>query len=51
MDGLLTIQVPQELESGSDQEIYDRYIASGPKGDLGRSAMSWGVTWCLCFRT
>ena len=38
MDGLLTIQVPQELQSGSDQEIYDRYIASGPKGDLGRSA-------------
>ncbi len=37
MDGLLTIQVPQEVQTGADDEIYNRYIASGPKGNLGRS--------------
>ena len=37
MDGLLTIRVPQEVQEGTEKEIYDRYIASGPKGDLGRS--------------
>jgi hypothetical protein len=37
MDGLLTIAIPQEVQSGSEEEIYRRYIASGPKGDLGRS--------------
>ena len=38
MDGLLTIQIPQEVQEGTEDEIYHRYIASGPKGDLGRSA-------------
>jgi hypothetical protein len=38
MDGLCTISAPQEVQDGSDDEIYRRYIASGPKGDLGRSA-------------
>lgn len=38
MDGLCTIGVPQEVQEGTDEEIYYRYIASGPKGDLGRSA-------------
>ena len=38
MDGLCTIGVPQEVQEGSEDEIYRRYIASGPKGDLGRSA-------------
>ena len=38
MDGLLTIQNPQEVQEGTEDEIYYRYIASGPKGDLGRSA-------------
>lgn len=37
MDGLLTIQIPQEVQDGSEDEIYHRYIASGPKGDIGRS--------------
>ncbi len=37
MDGLLSINAPQEIQHGSPQEIYNRYIASGPKGDLGRS--------------
>lgn len=38
MDGLCTIGVPQEVQSGTPEEIYARYVASGPKGDLGRSA-------------
>ena len=37
VDGLLTINVPQERQEGTPEEIYRRYIASGPKGDLGRS--------------
>lgn len=42
MDGLCTIAVPQEVQSGSPEEIYRRYIASGPKGDIGRSAEVMG---------
>ena len=38
MDGLCTIGVPQERQAGTPDEIYSRYVASGPKGDLGRSA-------------
>ena len=28
----------QKVQSGSEQEIYERWRASGPKGDVGRSA-------------
>ena len=37
VDGCLTINIPQERQEGTPQEIYSRYVASGPKGDLGRS--------------
>ena len=37
VDGSMTIAVPQEVQTGTDDEIYRRYIASGPNGDLGRS--------------
>ena len=37
VDGSMTIAIPQEVQEGTPEEIYDRYIASGPKGDLGRS--------------
>lgn len=37
IDGSLSIAVPQEAQEGTPEEIYERYIASGPKGDLGRS--------------
>ncbi|MEM7078753.1 MAG: hypothetical protein AAF513_09005 [Pseudomonadota bacterium] len=37
MDGSITIASPQEVQEGSEDEIYRRYFASGPKGDLGRS--------------
>lgn len=37
VDGSMTIRIPQEVQDGTPDEIYHRYIASGPKGDLGRS--------------
>jgi len=37
MDGSITISAPQEVQQGTPEEIYARYFASGPKGDLGRS--------------
>ena len=37
MDGAITIAPPQEVQQGSPEEIYARYFAAGPKGDLGRS--------------
>ncbi len=36
-DGSITIAAPQEVQDGTPEEIYHRYFASGPKGDLGRS--------------
>jgi len=38
MDGAITMAAPQEVQQGTPEEIYSRYFASGPKGDLGRSA-------------
>ena len=38
MDGNITMRPPQEVQQGSPAEIYQNYIASGPKGDLGRTA-------------
>ncbi|MDP6265096.1 MAG: hypothetical protein QGG98_07610 [Pseudomonadales bacterium] len=37
MDGSITIASPQEVQDGTPEEIYLRHIASGPRGDLGRS--------------
>ena len=37
IDGQCTIGVPQEVQTGTPEERYHRYISSGPKGDLGRS--------------
>ncbi|HIG43714.1 MAG: hypothetical protein ABGY96_20560 [bacterium] len=37
MDGSITIAAPQTVQEGTEEEIYRRYFASGPKGDLGRS--------------
>ncbi len=42
MDGSITIVAPQTVQEGTPQEIYDRYFASGPKGNLGRSAEVMG---------
>lgn len=38
MDGLCSINVPQNTQTGSYKQIYEKYIRSGPKGDLGHSA-------------
>lgn len=37
IDGMITINAPQEVQHGTPDEIYRRYFAAGPKGDLGRS--------------
>jgi hypothetical protein len=38
IDGNIWIKPPQEIQQGTPEEIYDRFIAAGPKGDIGRSA-------------
>jgi hypothetical protein len=35
IDGAMSINAPQEVQEGTPEEIYKRFIASGPKGDLG----------------
>ena len=37
VDGSCTISVPQDVQEGTPAEIYRKYVASGPNGDLGRS--------------
>ncbi|MDA0791097.1 MAG: hypothetical protein O2780_16765 [Proteobacteria bacterium] len=37
-EGLFTVGPPQQPAEGTPDEIYKRLIASGPRGDLGRSA-------------
>ena len=37
VDGSMTIRIPQQVQEGTPDEIYRRYIGSGPKGNLGRS--------------
>ena len=37
VDGSCTIMVPQERQEQSEAVIYDKWVSSGPKGDLGRS--------------
>jgi hypothetical protein len=36
-EGLCSMAVPQEVHEGTPDEIYRRFVALGPKGDLGRS--------------
>jgi hypothetical protein len=50
MDGNITISAPQEVQGGSPEEIYDRYIKAGPKGDLGRSAEVMGHNYTPLFQ-
>ncbi|MAV24858.1 MAG: hypothetical protein CMQ05_01905 [Gammaproteobacteria bacterium] len=37
-EGLCTMTPPQERWEGTPEEIYQRMIAAGPKGDIGRTA-------------
>ena len=50
MDGLITINAPQTVQEGTPDEIYARYFASGPKGDLGRSADVMGHNFVPMFQ-
>ena len=36
LDGVMTISVPQSVQKGTPDEIYNSYITTGPKRDLGR---------------
>ena len=37
VDGSMTIRIPQQVQEGTEEEIYERYIAAGPRGNLGRN--------------
>ena len=50
MDGNITVASPQEVQSGSPEEIYARHFASGPEGDLGRSAEVRGHNFGVLFQ-
>ena len=43
VDGSITMPAPQEVQEGTPDEIYKRYFATGPKGDLGRSPDVIGI--------
>ena len=43
VDGSITMPAPQEVQQGTPEEIYSRYFATGPKGDLGRSPDVIGI--------
>lgn len=43
VDGMMTNMAPKEPETGTPDEIYQRYIAVGPKGDIGRCADVTGL--------
>ncbi len=42
-EGLCTMRTPQQLIEGTPEEIYRKMIATGPKGDIGRSADVIGI--------
>ncbi|CAE7593579.1 PGY2 [Symbiodinium microadriaticum] len=50
IDGNITCTPPQEVQQGSADEIYKRYITSGPKGDIGRSASVMGDNFTPLFQ-
>jgi len=50
MDGNITIATPQTIQQGTAEQIYNRYIRSGPKGDLGRSAEVMGHNYTPLFQ-
>lgn len=43
VDGSLTMSPPQEPQRGTEDEIYRKYITTGPRGDLGRSPDVVGI--------
>ena len=49
IDGQALFQTPQAPVTGTPEEIYRRYIATGPKGDIGRCAENIGVNYSPLF--
>ena len=49
MDGEAVYQTPQEPAEGTPGEIYERYIKTGRKGDIGRCAESTGINFSPLF--
>jgi len=43
IEGSVTMAPPQEVQQGTPDEIYARHFASGPNGDVGRSADVVGI--------
>ena len=50
MDGNITMAAPQDVQQGTPDEIYTRHFASGPKGDIGRSAEVVGHNFGVLFQ-
>ena len=50
MDGNITMAAPQEVQQGTPEEIYARHFATGPKGDIGRSAEVVGHNFGVLFQ-
>mgnify|MGYP006160428797 CR=1 FL=1 len=49
MDGQAVFKTPQQPAAGSPEEIYERYISTGRKGDVGRCAESTGINFSPLF--
>lgn len=49
IDGQAVFPPPQEPAEGTPAEIYARYIAGGPKGDIGKCAENIGVNYSPLF--
>lgn len=49
IDGQGLYQTPQEPVEGTPEEIYARYIATGRKGDIGRTAANVGINYSPLF--
>ena len=50
MDGNITIAAPQQVQEGEPDDIYQRYIRQGPKGDIGRTAEVMGHNFTPLFQ-
>lgn len=49
MDGQAVFVPPQEPAQGSPEEIYQQYIKTGRRGDIGRSAETIGINYAPLF--
>lgn len=49
IDGQAVYQTPQEPAEGTPEEIYQQYISTGRKGDIGRCAENTGINFAPLF--